>query len=203
MKDLSDLPPDLRSALEAEISGGERLIYASRPSLRIGPAEVFSAILYIGFTIFWCTISFAFAFFSWAGLLGWAPKALIGKIPMDTWGLMALSTLSLPFVLIGIGMLVAPFYGYWKSRRTIHSVTNERVLTVHAKPFGSVLSHTPNSLTYVNRRDHRNGTGSLRIGYGTERDSDGDTRALEMSWTAIHDPRGAEGAIRNLMKSRA
>ena len=202
MNDLHNLPPKLRSALEAELSRGERLVYASRPALQVGPAEVYFAVIYLAFAIFWCSISFGFGFLSFAGLLGLVPPATSGKVPMGTWGQAAFAMFSIPFVLIGIGMIVWPFYSYWKSRHAVHAISTERVMTVHAAPFQNISSQAPRAITYVHRKDHRNGTGSLRIGHGTERDSDGDPRALEMTWTAVRDPRRAEGAIRDMMKTK-
>ena len=202
MNDLHDLPPTLRTALEAELSRGERLIYASRPGIHVGPGELFVAALYLGFAAFWCSISFGVGFLSFAGLLGLAPPATSGKMPMGPWGQAAFTIFTIPFVLIGIGMIIAPFYSYWKSRHAVHAITTERVITVHAKPFQNVSSHSPRAITFVNRQDHRNGTGSLRIGHGTERDSDGDLRALELTWRAVRDPRRAEAAIRDLMKAK-
>ncbi len=202
MNDLHDLLPKLRTALVVELSRGERLIYASRPALHVGLGELFIAALYLGFATFWCSISFGIGFLSFASVLGLVPPATSGKLPMGPWGQAAFAIFTMPFVLIGIGMIVAPFYSYWKSRHAVHAVTTERVITVHAKPFQSVSSHSPRAVTFVNRKDHPNGTGSLRIGHGTDRDSDGDVRALELTWTAVRDPRRAETAIRDLMKAK-
>lgn len=36
----------------------------------------------------------------------------------------------LPFVLIGLGMMAAPFYAYRKAQRTLYAITSERALII-------------------------------------------------------------------------
>jgi hypothetical protein len=198
-RDLAALPPDLQERVKAELQRGERLIYAGRPGVHIGWAEAVAAFFYLAFTFFWCAISFTLGMVGFAGALGFAPpNAKLGP-PGLLW---FFAVFSIPFMLIGIGLVATPLYSFWKSRRTVHAVTSDRVLSVFAKPFEGVQSYALSTISYVHRKDYAAGGGALRIGHGTERDSEGDLRALELTWTAIPDVKRAEAAIRDVMQRR-
>lgn len=190
----SHLPPDMRRALAAEVAPGERIVYAGMPDWR-GTWRVLAAILLFG--VFWSSISFLFFGTSVAGLLGLA-EIKSGKGIAGTGMLVFLLVFSLPFVAIGCALLAAPFLAIRKSRRTVHAVTDVRLLNVYRGQ--GAESYPLEKINFIKRRDHRNGVGSLEIGYGVERDSDGDPRPLTADWTGIPDAKRAEAEIRRLAK---
>ena len=106
----------------------------------------------------------------------------------------------IPFVLVGLGMLVAPFLSIRKTRNTAHAVTDARVLNIYGGKDAGVESYKLSAINFVKRRDRRDGSGSLEIGYGVEKDSDGDTRPLTIEWTGIPDAKRAEAIIRDQAK---
>jgi hypothetical protein len=196
-RDLGALSPDFQHRLKAELQRGERLIYAGRPGIHISWGKAAASLFYIAFTVFWCTIGFTFGAVGLAGILGFAPPEIKGGGPFINWFFFLFS---IPFMLIGIGLLVTPIYRFWKSRRTVHVVTNDRILSVFAKPFTGIESHVLSTITYIHRKDYAAGSGALRIGHGSYRDSEGDPRPLELTWTAIPDVKRAEAAIRDAMR---
>ena len=56
------------------------------------------------------------------------------------------------------------------------------------------------TINFIKRADHRDGTGSLKIAYGVEKDSDGDPRPLTTDWPGIPDAKRAEALIRERAK---
>ena len=195
-RDLSNLPVDLRKALNAEIAHGERVLYAGQPNWRAERGALF-AIFLLG--IFWSAISFAFFGMSLGGLLGLVPFNSNGK-PAGLGLNLFFFVFSLPFVAIGCAMLAAPFLGIRKSRHTVHAITDARLLNVYVGRDKGAESYPFAKVNFVKRKDRRDGTGNLSIGYGVEKDSDGDTRPLTMDWSGIPDARRAEAVIREQAK---
>ena len=188
----STFPGELRKALQSELRHGERVLYASRPDWR---AEVGSLVVIFLFGLFWSSIAFVFFGMGTGGLLGLVHVQSDGA-PAST-GLLLFATLfSLPFVAIGVGLLSAPFLGIHKSRNTVHAVTDERLVNVTIGRAVVVDSYPLQTINFVKRRDRKDGTGSLEIGYGVGKDSDGDPRPLTIRWSGIANVKQAESAIR-------
>ena len=195
-RDLSKLPVDLRKALNAEIAHGERVLYAGQPNWCAEWGALFAILV---FGIFWSAISFMFFGMSLGGLLGIVPFNSNGK-PAGFGMNVFFFVFSLPFVAIGVAMLAAPFLGIRKSRHTVHAVTDTRLINVYAGRDKGAESYPFARVIFVKRKDRRDGTGNLQIGYGVEKDSDGDTRPLTMDWSGIPDARRAEAIIREQAK---
>ncbi|MGQ0673314.1 MAG: hypothetical protein ACT4N2_10625 [Hyphomicrobium sp.] len=78
------------------------------------------------------------------------------------------------FVLVGAGMLLAPFWAAWKARRTAHIITDRRLLTITQGRSITVKSVPPDQLRTFERTERPDGHGSLKIVTGYAKDSDGD-----------------------------
>ncbi len=195
-RDISNLPAELRKALTAEIAHGERVLYAGQPDWRADWGSLFAIFI---FGIFWSAISFMFFSMSLGGLLGLVPFNSNGK-PAGFGMNVFFFVFSLPFVAIGCAMLAAPFLGIRKSRRTVHAITDTRLLNVYVGRDQGAESYPLNRVNFIKRKDKRGGAGNLQIGYGVEKDSDGDTRPLTMDWSGIPDARRAEQIIRDQAK---
>lgn len=194
--DIARLPAHLRTALNSELAPGERLLYAGRPDWR---AEWLVLAGLAMFGLFWSGISFTFFASSLAGLLGFASIQSDGA-PAGT-GLLTFALLfSLPFVLIGCVFLAAPFLAIRKSRATVHAVTDARLLNVFTGKDRGAESVPLDRINFLVRRDRAGGSGNLEIGYGVEKDSEGDPRPLTKTWSGIPDARRAEAAIRTHAK---
>lgn len=186
------LPPELQKRLQSEIAPGERLLYAGQPDWR---AELATHVVVFIFAVFWSFIALLFFGMSGASLLGLVPMVNNGK-PTGIGLELFFFFFSMPFVAIGLAMLASPFLGMRKARRTVHAVTDARLINFSADGHGNIESFKLDTINFIKRRDRKNGTGSLSIGYGVEKDSDGDTRPLTTDWTGIPNARRAEQLIR-------
>ena len=191
--DISKLPPGLRKALNAELADGERVLFAGQPNWR---AEGGALIAILLFGIFWSAIALMLFGMSLGGLLGLVPFNSNGK-PAGFGMNLFFFVFSLPFVAIGCVMLAAPLLGIRKSRHTVHAATDARLINVYTGRDKGAESYPFTKVNFVKRKDRRDGTGNLSIGYGVERDSEGDPRPLTMEWSGIPDARRAERIIRD------
>ncbi|MFO1150311.1 MAG: hypothetical protein U1E62_18190 [Alsobacter sp.] len=193
---LDALPPSLRRRVEAELQPGERVLWAGMPSPL--SALLPSLFLFV-FGIGWSSLTFTWEAVAVRALLGGASSDKAPGMPGGMGVMFAL--FGIPFVLVGIALLGAPFFVALQAMMTAHVVTDRRLLTVTGGPWKQVESRDPGALTFLRRRDHRNGRGTLRLGFGTTRDSDGDARSVETSWAGVAEVRQAEEAVRELARS--
>jgi hypothetical protein len=189
------LPQEVQRRLQAELAPGERLLYAGQPDWR---AEWGKYLVMTLFGIGWMSICGPLAFFVWAEALGFPVSAPGKGMPYGLAIFFALFTI--PFLLIGFACLAAPFQAIRNSVRTVHAVTDQRILTTTAGKAVKVDSCKLAAVNFIKRHDARNGSGSLSIGYGVEKDSDGDPRPLTQEWPGIPDVRRAETLIRENAK---
>ena len=189
--DLLSLPPDLRQRLTSELQPGERVLYAGRPDWR---AEWFKLLLIFLFGVGWSAITFTFAFITGAATLGLVPFKFEGQ-PASPWLAGAFLLFLIPFLAVGVACLSAPVLGIAKTLRTVHAVTNRRIISVFGGFSRGVQSHPLSAINFVKRKDRKNGTGSLEIAYGITHDADGDPRPLTTDWSGIPDVRRAEAAL--------
>jgi hypothetical protein len=108
----------------------------------------------------------------------------------------------IPFVLLGLGLLFSVPYSIMRGFKTVHAVTDSRILNVFGGRRPSVESYSGQVLNFVKRRDGRQDRGSLEIAYGVERDSEGDPRPVSTKWLGIADVKRAETAVLELMRRR-
>ena len=195
-RDIPNLPAELRTALNAELQVGERVLYAGQPNWRAEWGKLLAILL---FGLGWSAIAFMFFGMSLGGLLGIVPLNSNGK-PAGFGMNIFIFVFSLPFVAIGCAVLAVPFLGIRKSRHTVHAVTDARLLNVYEGKDKGAESYPFAKVNFVQRKDRRDGSGNLQIGYGVEKDSDGDPRPLTMDWTGIPDARRAEQIIREQAK---
>jgi hypothetical protein len=194
--DILKLPADLRNSLQRELQAGEQILYAGQPDWRAEWGKLLAILL---FGLFWSAISFMFFGMSLGGLLGLIPVKSDGA-PAGM-GLLTFTLLfSLPFVAIGSVMMATPFLAIRKSRNTVHAVTDTRLLNVFVGKDQGAESYPLAKVNFIKRNDHSGSQGNLSIGYGVEKDSDGDPQPLTMDWSGIPDVRRAEAAIREELK---
>jgi hypothetical protein len=193
--DLAKLTPDLRKRVAQELMPGERVVYAGAPDWTGGIG--LGAFLFL-FGLGWSALTFTAFGISVGAALGFAPPEM--KMPepraLTSWGL---TLFLLPFVVVGVGLLSAPALIVYRNRRMAHIVTDRRVMTVHSGKNKGAESYTLDNIISLTRTDGgEEGCGSLLIGHGVERDSDGDIRAVTLDWLKFPAVRRAETAIRSI-----
>ena len=193
MKTLSQLPARFTDVVARETKG-EEIRWFGRPNARLAFLMATPIwIMGIPWTVFclgWTAVPVSTLLYADKArdpLKGWGAWAMGG---MTLWGLM--------FVLVGVGMLLTPFAAGWKARRTIHVVTNRRILTIEAGRQIAVRSVWPKDIISLERRERRSGTGTLTVVTGYTTDSDGDRVAEKEILFAVPDVRTAERQIMDL-----
>ncbi len=167
---MNDLPAPLLKALKAE-TANDPVVYAVQPK----PWPTFRATLPIWIMgIPWTALTMALLVAALAGPLAGAP-------PPDELGFSgALATTMLAlfismFVLMGWGMMLAPFWAQWKARRTVYAVTKKRLIILTQGRTLHVQSIEPQGMRSFTRWERHDGSGTLTILQGFTRDTDGDT----------------------------
>lgn len=186
------LTPALQKRLQSELAAGERLLYAACPDWR---TEALRHSISFVFGLGWMAICGPMA------LLVWAEAAGLVVPGFKTGGMgqgMALffSIFMLPFLLVGLVMLATPVFAALSAKRSVHAITDARLLTVDASRRGPEQSIKLAAVNFVRRVDGRDGFGTLTFGYGVEADSDGDPRPLTVTWAGVPQVRRAEELLR-------
>ncbi len=186
--DLSGLPPQLRSLVESEMQPGERITWMEQPIPSRMARKTLPIVL---FAIPWT----AFAVF-WMAAAGWGTAKA-----EDGHGLFGIFPLfGVPFVLIGIGMLLSPLWARRNARRSAYVITDRRAILFTAGWSGSVTvrSFGPDRLTDLRRRQHADGSGDLVFAQDIHRNSDGERHSADVGFLAIREVKAVEELIRGL-----
>ena len=151
------LPAWLEAAVQRE-TAGKSLRWIGRPGA--WRAFAWTSLIWI-FGIPWL----AFSLF-WEG-------AVLGSLLMSKGAPFAGSTgqtmgwvmalFGLPFVLIGLGMLLAPFAAFRTARRTVYALTNKRFITITEGRTRHVKSILPDLIRSIERKERPDGSGNLRL----------------------------------------
>ncbi len=184
-----DFPPiGGASLVNAELAKGERLVWTGQPipwrfSVSSLPFVLFG-IPFTAFAFFWIAVAGAFRF----------PGA------PGPFGLFAL--FGIPFVIVGLGLLMSPFWMYLKARRTAYAITDRRALVIEPDLWGRIIvrSFEPARLAVLFRTQHADGSGNLIF----QREYRlGGRRAwfVDIGFFAIPEVREAEERVRELMKA--
>jgi hypothetical protein len=187
------MPDPLRDAIAREFAGDPPR-WTGQSSARAAllknlPIWLF-AIPWTAFALFWEVMALG-------GLFGFGgPKAAQGS-----WmaGLFAL--FGLPFVLVGLGMMGAPFWMAHRARRSVWVVTAKRIahlaLTRHGTTVRTLLAR---NLLSIERIENPDGSGTLKLLFGDGRDSDGDKVERSETIEGVPDVRRVESLIRATME---
>jgi len=181
----NELPAWAQERLARELAAGESLRWADVAVPRFFSMATIAPML---FAVPWT----AFAVFWICGASGF-------KMPdFSRGGFSFFPLFGVPFVLIGIGMLLSPVWRWLRLRRTLYAVTDRRAILFAGGLTRTVRSIAPDGLDDLCRRERRDGTGDVVFARRTWRDSDGDRRTEEIGFMSVRDPRTAEQQLRSL-----
>lgn len=141
------------------------------------------------------------------GMFGVLVAAVLAGPPADRvvppweFGLVAMMIIFIgSFVLIGIGMVGAPFYVWWKSRHMVYAITDRRLVRIIVGRQREVASFDPATFASIKRRQRRDGRGTLEIVTGYEKDSDGDRVASTELVVGVPDAAVADQLLQSMMR---
>ena len=131
-----------------ELQGDERLLWSGRPrplrmALGATPMLVF-AVPWTAFSVFWI-----------CGAAGF-------KVPdFHAGGFAFFPLFGLPFLLIGLAMLLSPLWAWRSAHHTVYAVTDRRLLIIETGGSTSVRAISPDGLDRLRRVERRDGSGDL------------------------------------------
>jgi hypothetical protein len=194
----SRLPDDLDARVRSELRPGEQLLWVGQPNpsrfARSAIGTVLFGIPWTAFAIFWTTMA-SFG----------ARRA--GGGPIGGWFSVCFPLWGVPFILVGLGMLSAPYWMWRKAKKTCSALTDRRAIVWEAGSFGSaeVRSYEPAALTKLTRRDYAGGSGDLIFEEQVEvrRGGKGRTRVVTQNhgFLAIANVRDIEELLRKALLS--
>lgn len=195
------LPPALKAFAEREFLG-ERLIWAERPDKKIAALMSFGiwlfAIPWTAFALFWESMVAGPLILELLGydVGGMKPAGNVGGMMM--W---VMALFGLPFILIGFGMLLSPFYALRTGSQTLYVLTNKRLAVLEGRKTIKVTSISPSEITGFSRKEGPDGRGTLILSQGYDKDSDGDRVAKQTELGVINEVRKVEELVRRFKEA--
>ena len=177
----------LQLALERELQGDEAVVWHGWKLARL---ELRSFGIYL-FAIPWTAFS-----------LLWTTVATIGTASLGDdgpgWIGWAFPLFGVPFVVIGLGMLAAPFMPLIQKGRVLFVVTDRRLLKLSMGSELQVKTVPANRIGLVIRNEKRDGTGRLQVAVRIGKDSDGDRHTEYFEIGCVADAMGAHDALNRI-----
>lgn len=109
----------------------------------------------------------------------------------------------LPFVLIGARMVVQPFLAARDAGRTVHVLTETRIVTAQLGKTLSVSSILHSRIFEITKHVRPDGSGNLRVSLGFRRDSEGDRVESTETLHGVPDIEHLDRELRRLMARAA
>lgn len=186
---MQPLDPKIERFLYDELRPNEKLLWSGAPrpgrmSRRTLPLVLF-AIPWTAFALFWM-----------AGASGF-------KRPDFSHGAGLFPLFGLPFVLIGFGMLSAPFWAMRKARKTIYAATNERAIIFEGGGLRggiTVRSFRAEQLQEIRRVQLGDGSGDLILDQKITTDGEGSRRTTEIGFLGIPDVKAVETLLQAIQR---
>lgn len=183
---------DVQLSAQSELQGGESLLWSGpanpgRSAMSALPAALFG-IPFAGFAF----VSMSTAYRNTHNLAN-HHDGLPG-------GISAFPLFALPFLLIGLGVMLMPLWVYLKGRSGVYAVTNRRVMLISGTSTRSVKSITPTDIAEVDHRERSDGTGDVLIRTNTVVRTNNGTTQITVGLFGVPDVKEVAGLV---MKLRA
>ena len=191
------LPAWLEAAVQRE-TAGESVRWIGRPGA--WRAFAWTSLIWI-FGIPWLAFSLFWEATVVGSLLMSKGAPFAGSMGQTMGWVMAL--FGLPFVLIGLAMLMAPFAAFRTARRTVYALTNKRFITITEGRTRRVKSVLPDLIRSIERKERPDGSGNLRLILGFENDGDGGAVTKTEDLVGIADVRKVETLLMDLKRRTA
>lgn len=185
----SHLPPEWESRVRAELESMETVKWFGVPRPM---SFVWVTIPIVLFAIPWT----AFAIFWICGASGFKLPDLSHFSPANIFPLFGL-----PFVLVGLGMLLSPLWAIRAAKKTGYVLTNRRAI-LFGGGFGStVRSIEAARFNQFERRERSNGTGDIIFEYVQRSSGNRSTRSVPLGFIGIENVREVEKLVRAVAQS--
>lgn len=178
----------LELALSRELHADEHVVWQAEKLARIQPASFamyLFALPWTAFALFWTAMAASgvstMQTDSGAGLLAWA-FPLFGT----------------PFIAVGLGMIAMPFSPLWDKGKVLFVITNKRAIKLRLGRSLDVASCPADRIGLIERMEHRDGTGTLKLAVKVGRDSDGDKITEHFTIGEVADVIGAQDAVERI-----
>lgn len=165
---------------------GERILWTGKPRLRAyawknGPGPFLFGIPFLAFAIFWTH-----------GAATLPPK---GPFPNPAFPLFGI-----PFILVGLAMLLSPLFAALEGRGTWYVITEKRVVIFCKKWSIEVRSFPALGFLGYERISNARGEGSIVLQRNYESGPKGRIKEKEHGLIAISDTAGAERALNQMLE---
>ena len=150
---------DVQGAFRNELMTDENILWTGRPDMSVvfsisDLPQMLFGLVFTAFSIFWMAAASGMLF----GPSG--NKSLEHPGPF-----MFFPLFGLPFVLIGLGLLIGPFtYKRWVKMHTLYGVTNKRVLVLTDKPTRKLQAMFLKDIPSIDKSVRANGIGTINFG---------------------------------------
>lgn len=204
MNTLNTLTPDLQRQVSSELGADETLLWAGQPDrgrmARLGTCPALFGIPFTLFALFWIAAATGIG-----SLVGGAARASGAPGPFGFFGFFGL--FGVPFVLVGLGLMLSPLWLTLKATRTAYAVTNRRVILFEGSLWRGTTVRTvaAGQLADRSRTQNPDGSGDLIFNRLTtvRYDSDGDRSTRRVGFYGIPDVHGVDDLIRRTFEERA
>jgi Bacterial PH domain len=149
-------PNDAQLRAQSELQSGESLYWTGtadprRAAFAALPTAIFG-IPFAGFALFWVTQ----AYHATSAMSRSSNNAF-------TNGFRLFPLFGIPFLFVGLGIILAPLWVFLKGASTVYAVTNQRVMIITGGNSRSVKSFTPADIVSVEHRERPDGSGDIVI----------------------------------------
>jgi hypothetical protein len=148
-------PGDAQLRAQSELQSGESLYWAGtadprRAALSALPASIFG-IPFAAFALFWITQAYH------------ASSSLSKSNNAFAKGFSVFPIFGVPFLLVGLGLVLSPLWAFLKGGSTVYAVTNQRVMVITGSTNRTVKSLTPVDILGVDHSERPDGSGDILI----------------------------------------
>ena len=191
--ELWSLPRSLQTLVENELEDGESIDWIGQPivgryGIRALPIVLF-AVPWTAFALFWMAGAAGFKFPDFGNGIG--PELLFPLF-------------GLPFVLMGVGMLSAPYWMMRSARRTVYVITDRRAIVFLGSKGGrstTIRSFAPSELGAITRNQRADGSGDVVFCRDASYSSNNGNHRVDIGFLAIPEVKNVEELVRRMVAS--
>jgi hypothetical protein len=147
--------------------------------------------------LFCCAVTLPMSIAALAGATGVTPLKFNGSYDWPLWAKIVVPMFTAPFALLSLFLAGYPIHALLTLHKTVHVVTDKRLLDIGP---AHVESHLPTAITSLRRKLTRGGRVTLLIGLGWEKNGEDELVERTTDWIGIRDADAdaAERCIRAL-----